>query len=82
MNICNPISIYRLLETIDPVIIGLNEGFLGNKSVGWFHMIGYEPNTHEMLIFKPVTEGQSFVLSQQRYKDTCKELLNFKLYNN
>lgn len=82
MNIVNPVSIYRVLQTTSEELINLNNGFIGDKTIGIFHMIGYEPNTMDYLMLKPINGQEVFMITNDYYNEHCKELLNFKLYNN
>ena len=82
MNPFNEITIFRLIQCNQEELVVLNSGYIGNKTIGWFHMMGYQPVTGELLIQKPVIKGRAFVVTQEYYKKHCVELLNFKLYNN
>lgn len=83
MNIVKEVSIFRVLKTTSEDLIGINKsGYLNDSTLGIYHMIGYEPNTYDLLVIKPREGEEPFLVLKEYYQQHCEELLNFKLFNN
>ena len=85
MNVTS-ISIFKLIKTDIVSMNKLNKGFNGEKNVGFFHFIGYNPKDDIYLLTKPVQaineDRNCFILSGKALKENCEELLMFRVNNN
>lgn len=77
------ITIFHLLKFKDKNdLIKLNKGFNNEVNVGIFKMVGYNKESNQFLITKPIKDELAFVVTEQQYKDIFETLLVFKLNNN
>lgn len=81
-------SVFKLIDTKSEAIKTLNKGYNDDDlSIGFFHVVGYNPEFKTYLFAKPIQEInepklQCFTITQDFYDDNCIDLLVFTLNNN
>lgn len=82
-------SVFKLIQTNSESIKSLNKGYNNETdlSIGFFHVVGYNPVYKMLLLAKPVQEInepklQCFQITDQFYQENCIDLLVFTLNNN
>lgn len=81
-------SVFKLIDTKSEMIMTLNHGYNGEgNNIGFFHVVGYNPEYDMYLLAKPVQEINEpklkcFQITNEFYKENCTDLLVFNLNNN